>query len=325
MMEKTGFFKQKVKSADFWLRNVRYIVFVALIIFFTIMSPKFLAGRNVTQVLLTTVPYAIAVIGTTFVMLTAGIDLSIGATILVTGSVAVYSANAGAPFVVSLLLAMAAGFVCGSINGILVAKFKMVPFLATLATMSFFKGLILQFGAQGYIILNNMNFMMLITGTRFLGIHVVVYMLAVLVVIVQLLLKRTSFGWHLYAVGNNPVAAAKIGINVSKIKYWAYAISGILVGLCGFVQVCMVGAVATGFGDGWEFTIISAAVLGGVSLSGGKGNIFPGAIVGILIFMIIENGMTVIAANSYFFMVVRGIVIFLAVLIDSIRNKGDLR
>lgn len=324
-MEKAGFFKQKIKTADFWLRNVRYIVFFALIIFFAIMSPKFLATRNVTQVLLTTVPYAVAVIGTTFVMLTAGIDLSIGATILVTGSVAVYVGNSGAPFVVALLAAIGAGFICGSINGILVSKFNMVPFLATLATMSFYKGLILQFGAQGYIILSNMDYMMLITNTRIFGIHVVVYMLVVLIVVVQLLLKRTSFGWHLYAVGNNPVAAKKIGINVSRIKFWAYAISGILIGICGFVQVCMVGAVSTGFGDGWEFTIISAAVLGGVSLSGGKGNIFPGAIVGILIFMIIENGMTVIAANSYFFMVVRGIVIFLAVLIDSIRNKGDLR
>lgn len=324
-MEKTGLFKQKIKSADFWLRNVRYIVFIALIVFFTAMSPKFLAARNVTQVLLTTVPYAIAVIGTTFVMLTAGIDLSIGATILVTGSVAVYVGNAGAPFVVALLAAMAAGFLCGAINGILVSKFNMVPFLATLATMSFYKGLILQFGAQGYVILNNMDYMMLITNTRLFGVHVVVYMLAILIVIVQILLKRTSFGWHLYAVGNNPAAAKKIGINVPKVKFWAYAISGILIGICGFVQVCMVGAVSTGFGDGWEFTIISAAVLGGVSLSGGKGNIFPGAIVGILIFMIIENGMTVIAANSYFFMVVRGIVIFFAVLIDSIRNKGDLR
>lgn len=324
-MEKAGFFKQKIKTADFWLRNVRYIVFFALIIFFAIMSPKFLATRNVTQVLLTTVPYAVAVIGTTFVMLTAGIDLSIGATILVTGSVAVYVGNTGAPFGVALLAAIGAGFICGAINGILVSKFNMVPFLATLATMSFYKGLILQFGAQGYIILSNMDYMMLITNTRIFGIHVVVYMLVVLIVVVQLLLKRTSFGWHLYAVGNNPVAAKKIGINVSRIKFWAYAISGILIGICGFVQVCMVGAVSTGFGDGWEFTIISAAVLGGVSLSGGKGNIFPGAIVGILIFMIIENGMTVIAANSYFFMVVRGIVIFLAVLIDSIRNKGDLR
>lgn len=324
-MEKSGLFKQKVKSVDFWLGNVRYIVFVALIIFFAAMSPKFLAWRNVSQLLLTTVPYAIAVIGTTFVMLTAGIDLSIGATILVTGSVAVYVGNTGAPFVVSLLAAMVAGFICGTINGVLVAKFNIVPFLATLATMSFYKGLILQFGAQGYIILRNMDYMMLITNTRILGIHVVVYILAIIIVLTQLLLKRTSFGWHLYAVGNNPTAAAKIGINVSNIKYWAYAISGILVGLCGFIQVCMVGAVSTGFGDGWEFTIISATVLGGVSLSGGKGNIFPGAIVGILIFMIIENGMTVIAANSYFFMVVRGIVIFLAVIIDSIRNKGDLR
>ena len=104
-----------------------------------------------------------------------------------------------------------------------------------------------------------------------------------------------------------------------------YVIGVLMVGITGFLNMCMIGAVPTNFGDGQEFMIISATVLGGVSLFGGKGNVFPGAIVGIFIFTIIENGMTVLSANAFFYTVMRGIVIFIAILIDSINNKGDLR
>jgi len=316
---------QKMGRGDFWLKNVRYIVFFGLIVIFSLMSSKFYAWNNISNLLLTTTPYAIAVVGMTFIILTGGIDLSVGAIILLSGSVAVYAANAGCNFFVSMLLAMAAGVAAGSLNGLLIAKFKFVPFLATLATMSFFRGFILQFGSSGYIMCKDPSFMMNVTQTKLLGIPVVFYLLVAIIIIAELILKKTSFGWHLYAVGNNNEAAEKIGISVTKIKFMVYVIGGLMVGITGFLNMCMIGAVPTNFGDGQEFMIISATVLGGVSLFGGKGNVFPGAIVGIFIFTIIENGMTVLSANAFFYTVMRGIVIFIAILIDSINNKGDLR
>lgn len=324
-MNKTGLMKNKLKSSDFWLSNVRYIVFLGLIVLFCILSPKFYSWNNISNLLLTTTPYAIAVVGMTFIILTAGIDLSVGAIILLSGSVAVYAANAGCNFGMSLLLAMATGFGAGCLNGLLIAKFKFVPFLATLATMSFFKGFILQFGSSGYIMCKSPDFMMTVTQMKFIGIPVVVFILVAIIIFAYLILKKTPFGWHLYAVGNNEEAASKIGIKVTRIKFMVYALAGMLIGLSGFLNMCMVGAVPTNFGDGQEFTIISATVLGGVSLFGGKGNVFPGAIVGIFIFTIIENGMTILSANAFFYTVVRGIVIFIAIMIDSINNKGDLR
>lgn len=317
--------KRKVLGADFWLRNIRYIIFFGLIIIFAAISPKFYSWNNISNLLLSTAPYGIAVVGMTFIILTAGIDLSVGAVVLLTGSMAVYAANAGWGFVPSLIVAMLTGFGAGALNGFLISRFKIVPFLATLATMSFFKGFTLMFGNSGYIMCNDPVIQDVITQQNLLGIPVIVYLFAAIVVIAQVILKKTQFGWHLYAVGNNAAAAEKIGIKVRNIKFAVYALSGLLVGVSGFMQMGMIGAVTTNFGTGQEFTIISATVLGGISLFGGKGSIWPGAIVGIFIFMIIENGMVIMGANPYAYTIVRGIVIFVAIMLDSIRNKGELR
>ena len=313
----------KRSITQFVMQNTRYFIFVFLIVLFAVLSPKFLRWKNISNLLLTTTPLAVATVGTTFVILSGGIDLSIGSIILVSGSVGVYDGNTGVGFFPAMLAAIASGLLAGCFNGLLIAKFKLVPFLATLATSSFFRGLILQFGNSGYISCKDMTFMTTVTQTRILGIPLITWLLAVIVLLAELLLKKTSYGWHLYAVGNNAEAASKIGIKTGRIKFIAYAICGALAGVTGFLNMCMVGSVPTNFGEGQEFTIISAVVLGGVSLLGGKGNIFPGAIVGIFIFTMIENGMTLMSANAYFYTVVRAAVIFLAILIDSITKKNS--
>lgn len=317
---------KKSLIANTILSNTRYFIFVLLIVIFSLVSPKFLDWKNISSLIRTTTSLAIATVGITFVIITGGIDLSLGSIILVSGSAGIYAANAGAGLWLSLLASTCAGLLCGAFNGLLVAKFKLVPFLATLATMSFFKGLILQFGNDGYVILNDMNLLKTITTGTFLGLPSITYGLIIIVIVASILLKKTPFGWHLYAAGNNAEAAEKLGIKVGWLRFSAYAICGALTGITGFINMCMVGSVPTNFGDGQEFTIISAAVLGGVSLLGGQGSVFPGAIVGILIFTIIENGMTISSANPYFYTVLRAIVIFIAILIDSINKKhSELR
>lgn len=314
---------KRAKGFSFVFRNARYFIFFGLIVVFTGMSQKFLGWQNISSLLLTTTPLAIATIGTTFVILTGGIDLSVGSIILLSGSVGVHVANTGAGFIPALLAAILAGCAAGCINGLLITRFKLVPFLATLATSALFRGLILQFGSSGYIICKDASFMMTVTQNRILGIPLITWILAVIVLVVEVLLKKTPFGWHLYAVGSNIEAAKKAGIKADRIKRTAYILCGALTGVTGFLNMCLVGSIPTNFGDGQEFTIISAAVLGGVSLLGGRGSVFPGAMIGIFIFTMIENGMTLISANAYFYTVIRAGVIFLAILIDSITKKSS--
>ena len=146
-----------------------------------------------------------------------------------------------------------------------------------------------------------------------------------LIIITQIVLSKTKYGWHLRATGCNSDAARKIGINVTIITFSVYVINGAMVALNGFIYLGMIGQIAANFGWGQEFLAISATILGGISLSGGKGNIWPGAIIGIFIITIIENGMTLISTNPYSYQIVRGGIIFLAVLLDARRYKGPLR
>jgi len=213
----------------------------------------------------------------------------------------------------------------GALNGVLIAKGKLIPILVTLATMSFFRGMVLVFTNERTPIHEDPTFRLFVYSNEILGVPVVVIMFFAIAIFAQYVLSKTKYGWHLRTVGFNIEAARKIGINVTAIIFSVYLICGVLVSLNGFIYLGMIGQIAANFGIGQEFLVISATVLGGVSLSGGKGNVLPGAIVGIFIITIIENGMGLISANPYAYAIVRGAVVFLAVFLDSIRYRGPLR
>jgi ribose/xylose/arabinose/galactoside ABC-type transport system permease subunit len=301
------------------------IIFVGLFVVMSFLSPQFLTKENIISLLITTVPMGIAVVGMTFVIMTAGIDLSVGAIIFSCGTVSVLAGNAGFGFWGSLGITVLAGAGIGALNGVLIAKGKLIPILVTLATMSFFRGMVLVFTNEKTPIHENTVFREFVYNQKVLDIPVVVILFFVIAAVAQFVLAKTKYGWHLRTVGFNVEAAKKIGIGVTGIIFSVYLINGILVSLNGFIYLGMIGQIAANFGIGQEFLVISATVLGGVSLSGGKGNVLPGAIIGIFIITIIENGMGLISANPYAYAIVRGIVIFFAVFMDSMRYKGPLR
>lgn len=311
-------------NVDYFYKYGLYIVFALIVIGLSIVTEKFYAAENIKHIFLYSAPLGIAVIGVTFVIITQGYDLSTGMVMFLSAVTSTLLINGGYGFFTIIGVALFAGAFVGCINGLLVAIFNVVPFVATLATMTFGRGLTLIFSKQQTLYVSG-DVGDFIIKTRLLGVPLIVYVLVVLAIIGQLILSKTSFGRQLYAIGNNAVAARKIGIKVKQKVFSVYIISGALAALAGLISALQIGAVTPTLGDGYQFVITSAAVLGGVSLFGGRGNILPGAITGVLLFTVIEDGLVLLNTNPYAYTVVRGIVIFAAVAVDCIRNKYELK
>jgi len=219
-------------------------------------------------------------------------------------------------------IAIISGGVVGAFNGIIIAKYKLVPFIVTLATTGICRslGLVLS-GSKGF----NVDQLSPISNGRILGVPNVVIIWIIILILFDYILRRTTFGLRLMALGNDVNAARRIGINVNQHTILVYIICGALSGLGGILEAGQVQSVAINFASGHEFLVISAAVLGGISLFGGKGSVFPGALIGILLVTTIFNGMSIMNASPYSYTIVRGVVIFLAVMLDSVNYKGELR
>jgi len=308
-----------------------YILLLLLIVFFTSRNARFLSVNNVLIILQQAAPLGIAAIGMTFVLITAGIDISVGQNMYLSAILVAITMEAMKPsgflgsfgsYVIIFAVALLTGGLIGALNGLMIARFKIVPFITTLATMGIARGI-------GLIASNSRVYYVEklgpISNGRLAGIPYVVIALIVLVLIFDYVLRRTAYGRQLMAIGNDSTAAQKIGINVRRNVFWAYVICGVMAGLAGVLSAGQVANVAVYFADGNEFLVISAAVLGGTSLFGGKGSVFPGALIGIILVTTIVNGMTMMNASPYAYKIVRGAIIFFAVLLDSINYKGDLR
>ena len=301
-----------------------YLFFALLIAVFALLSPTFLTFGNIVGILLQSTSIGIAVVGMTFVILTAGIDLSAGTTIFFSATICGHLIGNGSGLVTVIPAAILCGAVMGAINGVAIARFKVTPFIATLATMTFGRGLTLTFSqAKAQYLSGEIQNMLM--NSNMAGIPTIVLCMLLVFVVGDVVLRWTPFGRWIYAIGHNDAAAEKIGLSVVRIKFTAYLIAGITAGIAGLISSVRVGAVMPSLGMGQEFVIISCAVLGGVSLFGGKGHALPGALVGVLIISCIENGLVLINANPYLYTVVRGVVIYLSVMIDSIQNRGELR
>jgi ribose transport system permease protein len=321
----TGAKSAGLSVSDAFYRYGLYIVFALLIGVFGVLNPTFLSQANIVNLLQQSSVACIAGVGMVFVMITGGIDLSIGSIIYLSSALCVMATNAGAGLGVALLIAVGAGAAVGAVNGFIIARLKLVPIIVTLAMMFIVRGVTLT------ITEIKMQYFMnpvgdFIARYRLLGaVPLIVITMLVVVAAGQFVLKYTAFGRHLYAIGNNRVASMKSGIRVEQRTFLIYLLCGALAGLAGLIGGAQVGGVTTTYGNGMEFLVISACVLGGVSLFGGKGRVFPGAFIGVLIVMSIENGLVMAHANVYLYTVVRGIVIFIAVMIDCLRNRADLR
>lgn len=300
-----------------------YVIFALVFLFFAFSSRNFLTGRNIINILQQSVPIGIATVGMVFVLLTAGIDISVGSVMFCCGVIAARILAAGYGPLPAVAAAILAGAAMGSINGYVITRWKIVPFITTLAVMGLARGAGLLIGNTQTVFIGSAA--KKISTAKVMGFPVIVLAMLAVMLVGHHVLSRTVFGRQLYAVGNDPRAAIKIGVKAGRITFIVHVVSGALAGLAGVISAAQVGAVTVNFATGNEFLAISAAVLGGVSFFGGKGRIVPGALMGVLLIHVILNGLTMVNASHYAYNIFRSLIIFVAVLVDSVNNKGDIR
>lgn len=307
------------KSILMLLNNAPLILFAAVFAVFGSMSGKFIEPQNLANILVQSSAVGIVAIGMTFVLLTAGVDLSVGSVMFVAVAVGGKMIFEGQPIPLAFMAALGVGLVGGAVNAFFITRLRVVAFIATLSML---------FAGRGFgLWLTETRAMNMPDGVTQLGasalLGVPLPMLAFIVVgaISHVVLSRTAFGLQIYAVGSDPEGARKAGINVTLILGAVYIISGYCAALSGLVSLTQTGAVSPTFGQQKEFTAIAAAVLGGTSLFGGRGSVFPGTALGAILIQTVENGLVIINADPYIYPLVTSGIIFLAVLLDSVRAR----
>ncbi len=306
--------------ARFAFRYGIYIIFLILVVVMSILSPVFLTVRNLSNVLLQNADIGIICVGTAYVIIARGIDVSMGAVVALGSAVAVTAMKAGgAPWYVGLLLFLLVGLIVGLVNGVSVAYLGMPSFLVTLATMTIGRGLVLAIsGGKSYYglpaVYSNL-------GAGYVGpIPNVVIGMVIIFVIGYIVLSKTVFGRRVYAVGSNEVAAQVSGIRVKRMILYTFVVNGLLAAVASMVLSARLNSFSASMGTGYEFSAIAAVVIGGVSLYGGEGNM-GGVFVGMLIIGVVNNALNLLGVSAFYQGVARGGIIFLAVLIDSLRSR----
>jgi ribose transport system permease protein len=292
------------------------LALLLIVVVVTILEPSFMTTTNVLNVLRQVSISALIAFGMTFVILTGGIDLSVGATLALTGAIAASMLASGMDPVFVMLVTLCLGAVLGMVNGVIIAKGKVAPFIATLATMTIYRGLTLVYtdGSPISGLGDSITFQMIGKG-YFFGIPVPVVTMILTFFALWFILHKTTFGRRVYAVGGNEKASRLSGINTDRIKIAIYSLTGMLAALSALILTSRLNSAQPTAGTSYELDAIAAVVLGGTSLTGGKGWIF-GTLVGALIIGVLNNGLNLIGVSSFFQQVVKGAVILIAVLID---------
>lgn len=315
--------KQFLRALD---RFITFGAVIALFIFFSITAQNFFTVRSVLTLALQTSAVTIMGIGVTFTIITGGIDLSIGSIIALAGTVAVMVAIAGVPIWLSMIVGLLVGAVCGYLNGLMVTKLKLPPFIATLGMMMVARGVALTItnanampAPEGFGELGNGTIFG--TGPQFPGISYPVLIMIAVAFIFHFILSKTRTGRYTYAVGSNEEAARLSGIKVNQVKNIAYIISGLLAGLVGIILASRMITSQPNSAVGYELNAIASAVIGGTSLMGGVGTV-GGTVIGSFIIGILTVGLTMAGANYFMQQIVIGLVVIGAVAFDQLKSRS---
>ncbi|MDF1616437.1 ribose ABC transporter permease [Petrocella sp. FN5] len=302
--------------------NLRRFQSVFGLLLFTIvislLSDRFLTGSNIFNVLRQTSINAIIAAGMTFVILTGGIDLSVGSTFAFSGAIGAYLIGSGQPVMVAVAGALTIGLLIGMANGFIIAHWNLQPFIVTLATMTIFRGATLVFtdgkpigtGYEGSALV-----FAKIGGGYTLGIPNPILIMIVLFGLAYYILKHMSMGRYIYATGGNQEATKLSGVSIKKVKVFVYGISGLFAAISGMIITSRLSSAQPTAGTGYELDAIAAVVLGGTSLAGGVGSIL-GTVIGALIIGILNNALNLLNVSSYYQQLAKGLVILIAVLLD---------
>ena len=313
---------KKLFTKEWLIEQKSLIALIFLIVVVSFLNPNFFTIDNILNILRQTSVNAIIAVGMTLVILTAGIDLSVGSVLALCGAFAASMIALEVPVLVAVPTALVAGAALGAISGIIIAKGKVQAFIATLVTMTLLRGVTMVY-TEGRPISTGFTdtadaFAWFGTGYA-LGIPVPVWLMVVVFAAAWYLLNHTRFGRYVYALGGNESATRLSGINVDRVKIGVYAICGMLAALAGIIVTSRLSSAQPTAGMGYELDAIAAVVLGGTSLMGGKGRIM-GTLIGALIIGFLNNALNLLDVSSYYQMIAKAVVILLAVLVDN-KNK----
>jgi ribose/xylose/arabinose/galactoside ABC-type transport system permease subunit len=286
------------------------------------MSDVFLTGNNLSNIVTQSAVVGIASIGATFVIITSGIDLSVGSNMALAGFLGAQLAHHSGHGFLGLLVALAVAVLVGIFNGLSVAWLGLAPFIVTLAVMGMARGLTLQF-SQGQSVYDLPRSLDWLGSAQVGGIKVSAIVTVVLFLLGHFVLSRTTFGHRVYAVGGNAEAARLAGINVKRVVFCTYVLAALCAGIAAIILVGRLDSATPNAATGSELQVIAAVVIGGTSLFGGKGSM-AGTFIGVLLIGVINNGLTLLNVSSFWVQFVQGALIFLAVLLDAF-NTGRLR
>lgn len=298
-----------------------YITLIVLFVLFAVLNSNFLTSSNMINLLRQISINGLIAIGMTMVITSDGIDLSVGATLGLTGMITALLITSGVPPFFAIIICLLIGTILGGINGVLISKFKLQAFIVTLATMTIYRGVTYVISDGKPISNISTDSILTFIGKGkigFLPMPVLIFILAF--IIGYFIMNKTVFGRNIYATGGNQVATRLAGIDTDKVKIKVYAISGFLAALAGLILVSRLNSAQPTLGDGYELDAIAAVAIGGTSLAGGRGRI-TGTLIGVLILGTISNGLNIMGISSFYQEIIKGLIILIAVLIDRKQNN----
>lgn len=294
---------------------------IILIVFVSVLNPAFLQVNNLLNLMRQLIINGFIALGMTFVILTGGIDLSVGSTLAFTSAIFAGLLQNGMNTGLAIVITLALGLALGLLNGLLITKGKLAPFIVTLATMTIFRGLTLVYMDGRPISGPKENFAFQFLGKgQVFGIPFQVILFLIVYIVLSTLLNKTSHGRKIFAVGGNEKASFISGIKIDKVKILVYVISALMAVVSGLVLTSRLNSAQPTAGSAYEMDAIAAVVLGGTSMTGGSGSL-TGTLIGILILGVLNNGLNLLGVSSFYQQIVKGVVILIAVLIDRKRNK----
>ncbi|MDR1767243.1 MAG: ribose ABC transporter permease [Propionibacteriaceae bacterium] len=306
-----------------WDRVGILLILVLLVLMMAIFAKNFVSWENFFNVLRSISINAILAAGMTLVILTAGIDLSVGSTLALSGCVGVLLHLAGMPLPVAVGGGIVIGALVGALSGGFIALLAMPPFIVTLGAMTYVRGFAYTSTGGLPVIASDLSYECF--GNCYVSVvPTPVILMLIVYLLIWFLLERTKFGRHVYAVGGNPEAARLAGISVRRVLIWVYTIAGATAGLAGIIFSARVMSAQPNGGQSYEMDAITAVVLGGTALAGGRGRI-TGTLIGAIIIGVLSNGLVLMNVPTFTQMIVKGFVIILAVAIDSIRGLVNSR
>lgn len=314
----------KIIPGNFLRQTGIFWAFLVLCIVMAISQPAFLTVPNITNILKQISINGILAVGMTLVLISGGIDLSVGSIVAVSCVASAYFAGADStyPIIIPFLVALAVGGFLGAINGVGIAYFGLAPFIMTLAMLTMARGLVLLV-TNARPIFNLTRPFINVSNTFFLGLPNLIWYFLIVLIIGHILLGKTVFGKWTYAVGGNEAATRLSGVDVKRVKFILYSICGALAGLAGLLLASRITSGNPRVGDGYELDAIAAAVIGGVSMAGGSGSIL-GVLIGVLILGVIQNGFDILGLSTFYQQIMKGVIILFAVLVD-IRAKKNIK